>query len=200
METIDTSFMNAEEIRIAYAKRREEIRLEFAKKNKLKLVLHLWTKEEYKENSISKCSMFSCLDYLITHPETLLATTDVGDSFNATLSKKIFKLSKDILNLDTRTLAMRFPSLSYSELPEFINNTVENTIQPHNYICFNNDVYKYIDIHLKHLLLNGNIQIYIDGINYTENPTAYNINVALITAINATDNSLKFRNAISSAN
>ncbi len=159
MENIDTILMNAEEIKIAYAKRREEN----AKENKLRLRLHFWTKEEYRENSISKCSMLSCLDYLIIHPETLLATTNVGDSFDVTLSKKIFRLFKEVSNLDSRTLAMRTPSLSCAEIPEFINNIVEKSKGVHNYICLDKGIYKHIDKNCKDLVKNGAIQVFVDG-------------------------------------
>lgn len=61
-------------IQYTYKKRREEN----AKENKLRLRLHLWTKEEHRENSILKCSMLF-IDYLTTHPKDII-TTNVGDS------------------------------------------------------------------------------------------------------------------------
>ena len=139
------------------------------KKENTKLRLHLWTKEEYKEKAIS--NYVDCR----------------------------LKDTTELINPKNHIEDVRTPSLSFSEIPKFIENqSIRDGSAIADYICLDNNIYRYIDIHFKHLLSNGSIQIYIDGINYVENPTCYNINVALMTAMNATDNSLKFKHAIAS--
>lgn len=161
-------------------------------KVKTKLKLHLWTKEERRGKAIIVCvnNVFKEIT-----DNTNISTTDY-------IVKTALKSSKDksfkkIADLDIENLTIRTPSLSYAEIPKLIEQiiSIENSAV-YNYICLDNNFYKYIDIHFKHLLENGAIQIYIDGIHHTEITSMYNINLALMTAINATDNSLKFRNAI----
>ena len=143
------------------------------KKENTKLRLHLWTKEEYKEKAIS--NYVDC---------RLKDTTELINPKN---------------HIEDMILDVRTPSLSFSEIPKFIESvSIRDGSAIADYICLDNNIYKYVDIYYKHLLSNGSIQIYIDGINYVENPTWYNINVALMTAMNATDNSLKFKHAIAS--
>lgn len=157
-----------------------------------KLKLHLWTKEERRGKAI-----IVCLNNVFKE-----ITDNVNISTTDYLAKMALKNTKDkafknIADLDTVNFDIRTPSLSYIEIPRFIEQiiSIENSAV-HNYICLDNNFYKYIDIHFKHLLENGAIQIYIDGIHHTEITSTYNINLALMIAINATDNSLKFRNAI----
>ena len=161
-------------------------------KVKTKLKLHLWTKEERRGKAIVVClnNVFKEIT-----DNTNISTTDY-------LAKMALKNTKDnafknIADLDIANFDIRTPSLSYVEIPRLIEQIIstENSAV-YNYICLDNNFYKYIDIHFKHLLENGAIQIYIDGIHHTEITSMYNINLALMTAINATDNSLKFRNAI----
>lgn len=161
-------------------------------KVKTKLRLHLWTKEEYREKTIIVCvnNVFKEIT-----DNTNISTTDY-------LAKMALKNTKDkalknIADLDIVNFNIRIPSLSYVEIPRLIEKiiSIENSAV-YDFICLDNNFYKYIDIHFKYLLENGAIQIYIDGISYTKKPTMYNINLALMTAINTTDNSLKFRNAI----
>lgn len=149
------------------------------KKENTKLRLHLWTKEEHKERAIS--NYVDCRFKNIT--EIINPSNSIEDIFNVYLNR----------------LRARTPSLSFSEIPKFIESAlIRDGSAIADYICLDNNIYKYVDIYYKHLLSNGSIQIYIDGINYVENPTWYNINVALMTAMNATDNSLKFKHAIAS--
>ena len=163
-------------------------------KVKTKLKLHLWTKEERRGKAI-----VVCLDNVFKEitDNTNISTTDYLAKMAHKNTKD--KAVKDISDLDIANFAVkvRTPSLSYAEIPRLIKQiiSIENSAV-YNYICLDNNFYKYIDIHFKHLLENGAIQIYIDGIHHTEITSMYNINLALMTAINATDNSLKFRNAI----
>lgn len=160
-----------------------------------KLRLHLWTKEEYKDKALRECALktYDVVKKAITNR----VTEKIEYSSNPQVQE--VRANRFVDNFVKKNIYYaRFPSISYSEMNEFIESiaTTDDNIDTTNYICFSNDIYKYIDIHFKHLLENRTIQIYIDGINYTKNPTMYNINLALMTAINATDNSLKFRNAI----
>ncbi len=194
MENIDTTLMNAEEIKIAYAKRREEN----AKENKLRLRLHLWTKEEYKDKALRECALktYDVVKKAITNR----VTEKIEYSSNPQVQE--VRVNRFVDNFVKKNIYyVRFPSICYLEMNEFIEDiATRDNYDTTDYICFSNDIYKYIDIHFKHFLTNGAIQIYIDGINYTKNPTMYNVNLALMIAINATDNSLKFRNAISNPN
>jgi hypothetical protein len=159
-------------------------------KVKTKLRLHLWTKEEYKDKTLRECA-------LKTYDVIKRVIEKVDCSPNPQMQEARENKFVDNFIKKKNIYYARFPSICYLEMNEFIENiATRDNYDTTNYICFSNDIYKYIDIHFKHFLTNGAIQIYIDGINYTENPTMYNINLALMTAINATDNSLKFRNAI----
>lgn len=160
-----------------------------------KLRLHLWTKEKYKDKALKECAEKA---YIAAKKER---DKRFGERTGFDLSCIVNDVDKNtFINnfIERNILDIRFPSLSYTEIHDFINSLATDT--DHDiaieFICLDNNIYKYIDIHFKHLLSNGAIQIFIDGINYTKNPTMYNINLALMTAINTTDNSLKFRNAI----
>ena len=162
------------------------------KKENTKLRLHLWTKEERKERAIS--NYVDCRFKNIT--EIINPSNSIEDMI---LKETKDECIEDIFNVYLNRLDARMPSLSFSEIPKFIESvSIRDGSAIADYICLDNNIYKYVDIYYKHLLSNGSIQIYIDGINYVENPTWYNINVALMTAMNATDNSLKFKHAIAS--
>ena len=162
------------------------------KKENTKLRLHLWTKEEYKEKAIS--NYVDCRLKDVT--EIINPSNPIEDMI---LKETKDEFIEDIFNLYLNRLDVRTPSLSFSEIPKFIESaSIRDSNAIADYICLDNNIYKYVDIYYKHLLSNGSIQIYIDGINYTENPTCYNIDRALATAMNATDNSLKFKHAIAS--
>lgn len=161
---------------------------------KTKLRLHLWTKEEYKEKALRVCAL-KTYD-VVKRALTNRVVEKIEYSSNPQVQEA--RENRFVDNFIKKNIYYaRFPSISYLEIDEFIKSIVStDDTDTTNYICFDNDIYKYIDIHFKHFLTNGAIQIYIDGINYTKNPTMYNVNLALMTAINTTDNSLKFRNAI----
>lgn len=159
-----------------------------------KLRLHLWTKEEYKDKALRGCALKTYDVVKRALNERVVEKVEYSSNPQVQETRE----NKFVDNFIKKNIYYaRFPSISYLEINEFIESIVTtDNIGATNYICFSNDIYKYIDIHFKHLLENRTIQIYIDGINYTKNPTMYNVNLALMTAINATDNSLKFRNAI----
>lgn len=165
------------------------------KEQNTKLRLHLWTKEEYKEKALKECALktYDVVKRAIANKYI----EKIG--YNSNPQVQELRENKFVDNFIKKNIYYaRFPSIAYSEMNGFIEGIANDNIDITNYICLDNNIYRYIDIHFKHLLSNGSIQIYINGINYTENPTCYNVNRALLTAINATDNSLKFKHAIAS--
>ncbi len=127
-----------------------------------KLRLHLWTSEEHKESSLNIYALQSCFTCFKANPSTFLHLKQ-EEHWRVTLSHKIFILHKEISKLYTPTLAMRTPSLSCAEIPDFINNIIEKSKGAHNYICLDSDIYKHIDTHCKDLVKNGTIQVFVDG-------------------------------------
>lgn len=166
-------------------------------KNNTKLRLHLWTEEKHKEKAIE---LYAISVFQIYAKERTAAT-----GFKIPIDKKgLAKLSKEIYELHYDAFFTRTPSLSYEEIPKFINDSIaaadcENAI--FDFICLDNNIYKYLDINCKKLLQDEEIQIYIDGVPYgTEvNNSLYRSTQVILMAINATDNSKKIRRDIGKA-
>ena len=155
--------------------------------NNTKLRLHLWTEEKHKEEAIK---LFA-LKTLVTKNHSLLVDR-----------KELLELSAKILELESETLSLRTPSLSYEEIPKFINNSMDAFIRSggdiSDFMCLDNNIYKYLDINCKDLLKDGTIQIYINGIEYNcKTPNSlFHTEQTICIAINATDNSTKLRKSI----
>lgn len=146
--------------------------------NNTKLRLHLWTEEKHKQEAIK---LFA-LKTLVTKNHSLLVDR-----------KELLELSAKILELESETLSLRTPSLSYDEIPKFINNSMDAYVMSggeiSDFICFDNNIYKYLDINCKDLLREGTIRVCINGIEF-------HIEQTICMAINATDNSTKLRKDI----
>ena len=163
-------------------------------KNNTKLRLHLWTEEKHKEKAIE---LYAISVFQIYAKERTAAT-----GFKIPIDKKgLAKLSKEIYELHYDAFFTRTPSLSYEEIPKFINDSIaaadcENAIS--DFICLDSDMYKYLDINCKDLLKDGSIVICIDGIECDTfiNDSLYRATQIIFMAINATDNSTKFRKDI----
>ena len=150
---------------IELEKIREKVEIDiksYAENNETKLRLHLWTSEEYREDALSLCSIQACCGYLRSNPGTFMRGT-LGESWQMTLSRKMYALYREASELKSVSFSMRTPSLSCLEIPDFVNNIVENSKAAHNYICLDNDIYKHINTHCKDLLKNGTIQVFVDG-------------------------------------
>lgn len=155
--------------------------------NNTKLRLHLWTEEKHKHAAIE---LFA-LKTLVTKNHSLLLDR-----------KELLELSARTLELESETLSLRTPSLSYDEMPKFINNNMDAYVMSggkiSDFICLDNNMYKYLDINCKDLLKDGSIVICIDGTECDTfiNDSLYRATQIIFMAINATDNSKKFRKHI----
>jgi len=166
--------------------------------NKPKLRLHLWTKEEHKEKAIEL--------YAVSVFQLYAEQRTAATGFKIPIDKKgLTTLSKETYELHYDTFFTRTPSLSYEDIASFINDAISAAADCENaifdFICLDNNIYKYLDINCKKLLQDQEIQIYIDGVPYgTEvNNSLYKSTQVILMAINATDNSTKIRRDIGKA-